>query len=80
MAASKRNFALSLELLSRQSVQVRSEVRGAKGNLFDRLDWNLLNAQLPYDPTTIGQFPTKLYLSIDLSDRDELGIQTEDIL
>ncbi len=78
MAASKRNFALSQELLGRQAVQARSVVGGAEGKPFDRLDWNLLNSQLPQEPTTIGQFPTKLYFGISLPDRDEVACGAKD--
>lgn len=78
MAASKRNFALSKELLGRQYAQARSVVGGANGKSFGRLDWSLLNSQLPQEPTTIGKYPTKLYFGIYLPDRDEVACGAKD--
>jgi serine/threonine protein kinase/WD40 repeat protein len=78
MAISKRNYALSAELLGRQSLQARSTVSGEGNHDGKRLDWRFLSSQLPVDPATILQVPTKLYFGLQLPDRDEIACGAKD--
>ncbi|MFM8325834.1 MAG: protein kinase domain-containing protein, partial [Pirellulaceae bacterium] len=71
MAISKRNYKLAQEMLDRHASEsdVRTHSKDHSGR--PRLDWRLLNSQIPQEPTILAQFPDKLYYGLSLLERQE---------
>lgn len=66
--------------IARQLLNDHKPLRSAESSSRNRmpLDWRLLAAQLPPQPTTIAQFSTKLYFGLSIPKRNELATAGKD--
>lgn len=76
--ASRGNHALSKSLLDRHRVadRVISDVNTTKHS--HRIDWRILASQVPSQPLSLAQFPTKNYFGIYLAMNQELACGSKD--
>jgi serine/threonine protein kinase len=76
MAAQDGNFTIARQLLDRHSEASDASQTSPVAPM--PLDWRLLRSQLPSEPVTIAQFPTKLYFGLSLPSRKEIATAGKD--
>jgi serine/threonine protein kinase len=76
MAAQDGNFSIARQLLDRYSEASVSSPKSTARSM--PLDWRLLRSQLPSEPVTIANFPTKLYFGLSLPSRQEIATAGKD--
>jgi serine/threonine protein kinase/WD40 repeat protein len=78
MAIARGNYQLTKEILERNREASFDVHRGGEVRSLHRLDWRLLASQIPQEPETLAQFPTKIYFGLDLPERNELACGCKD--
>jgi serine/threonine protein kinase len=78
MALARGNYQLPKEILERHRESNRERLKERDVLSGNRLDWRLLASQIPKEPETLAQYPTKIYFGLDLPQSNEVACGCKD--
>ena len=78
MAINQNNYAMAKGILERSSTSAKAYPVAITDHPKTRLDWRLLSAKIPVEPTTLAHFPTKIYYALSLPTRNEIACGCKD--